>query len=85
MSSPLGESRGGTPTGVRAPLSASRTSRVRRFESAPAGVPLPFLFVRRLVARVKRSEIRSGLKTSLPFLDFAPLHPGYWLIFVYLF
>ncbi len=42
MNSPLGESRGGTPTGVRALQGARRTERCGTCKLASAGVPLPF-------------------------------------------
>src|SRR3984957_20134015 len=52
---PLGESRGGTPASVRAPLSARRIARCGGGYPAFAGVPLPsFIFV----ARVEQSETR---------------------------
>jgi hypothetical protein len=43
MNSPLGESRSGTPEGVRVPLDARRAARCGGI-LAPTGVPLPFLF-----------------------------------------
>ncbi len=51
MNSPLGESRGGTPTGVRALQGARRTERCGTCKLASAGVPLPFLYFSFLACR----------------------------------
>src|SRR3984957_3664815 len=68
---PLGESRGGTPTSVRAPLSARRIARCGGGYPAFAGVPLPSIF---FVARMERSVIRGGRAAGdfVPGLRFAP-------------
>ena len=43
--SPLGESRGGTPTGERARFARCRTGWCGRYYPTPVGVPLPFASV----------------------------------------
>jgi hypothetical protein len=45
MNNPSGESRSGTPEGVRVPLDARRTLQVRSCDFAPFGVLLPFSFL----------------------------------------
>ena len=69
------KSRGGTPSGERAPLSANRARWRGSLEKyASGGVPPPFIS---FVARVSAAKPGSGLEIRDVVPDFASLHPGY--------
>jgi hypothetical protein len=71
---PSGESRGGTPSSVRAPKGRAPHRKMRRCYPAFAGVPLPSFY---FVARMERSVIRERWTSETAAPDCAALHPGY--------
>jgi hypothetical protein len=76
MSSPLGESRGGTPEGVLPPQGQRRTRLVRWLRNSAFRRSASF-FLSFFVARMERSEIRERHASWTVHPDYAALHPGY--------
>jgi hypothetical protein len=70
--SPFGESRGGTPTGVRIPLDARPCQRHGTMMIASVGVPLPYFW---LDFWFGEAGIANG-EIEAPPLAFALLHPA---------